>query len=251
MELGGKGIDGGRSGGWLAAASIIFFFIIFPVYSQNLVQNGSFEADGGSFADWDVSHVNGDTNYANYSPMISSGGDDDPYYAEFLWEESGAGDMLSQEISTVPGEVYDISFEAEDGAGHNQETLFDFGDDSENLGSAFSIGPGEWYQGWTNFTFSLTATELETDLSFLVYADNGSQFGVDDISVTVVPQLRSAICNGAIQVAVMNCSSSVIIQASTDLIHWVNVSTNTAPYTFTDSCGKYARCFYRAAVVAQ
>lgn len=257
MELGFKGFGQGCKGrsGVLTAEFAIIFFSIVSSYSQNLVQNGNFAAGGGSFAGWTISHTPGDTNYANDSPMIYNGvpgpaGND--YYARFLNETSGSADILSQEISTIPGDIYLVSFYAEDGAGHNITTDFNFGDFSYDLGNAFAIGPGEWWQGWTNFTFTLTATEAETDLSFLVKADTQSEFGVTGISVMAVPQpeLREAFVGGKIQVTVTNCNSQIIIQSSSDMVDWVNVYTNTAPCSYTDPC-VMPRRFFRVAMVAQ
>ncbi|HTR42912.1 MAG TPA: hypothetical protein VMH87_14960 [Pseudomonadales bacterium] len=240
----------------LTAVFAIIFFSIVSGYSQNLVQNGNFAADGGSFADWNISHAGGGTNYPNDFPRIYGTGGEDPgganYYAQFLPEDNFSSDILSQDISTIPGDIYLVSFYAEDGAGHNFITDFNFGNFSYNLGDAFSIGPGEWWYGWTNFTFTLTASEAETDLSFLIHADNGSEFGVTGISVTAVPQpeLQEAFVGGKIQVTVTNCNSQVIIQSSTDMVDWVNVYTNTAPCSYTDQC-VMPRRFFRVAMVAQ
>lgn len=231
------------------AVSAIFFCTIFSVYSQNLLVNGNFEAGGGSFESWNISHTVDQTNYAYSGPMLSTGGYNDPYYARFLFEQGGGGDILSQEIATIPGETYDITFWAEDGAGHNFETDFNFGNFTDDMGPVFSIGPGEWLTGWTNFNFDVTASELETELSFLVSADTGSEFGVDDISVVAVPELQGAKVGATFQVTVTNSSGPMIIQATTNLVNWATVYSNTAPFTYTDSCALPYR-FYRAAIVS-
>lgn len=247
MELGGKARRSEGIGGWVMAAVAVFLLTVFSVYSQNLVQNGNFEIGGGSFADWQISHSASMSSYSG--PTVSSGGYNDPYYARFTYEAEG-NDVLSQEISTVPGDLYSISFYAEDGAGHNLGTYFDFGSFSTDLGPTFSIGPGEWYEGWTNFDFDVTATALETDLSFIIAADLGSEFGVDDISVVAVPELQAVRVGRTFQVAVTNCSSTVVIQATTNMVDWVNVCTNTAPCTFTDTIVACPQRFYRAAVIS-
>ena len=257
MELGFKGCGRGWKGGseGLSAAVLIFLLSEFSIYSQNLVQNGNFAANDGSFIDWTISHTPGDPNDANYSPMIYNGlpgpGGND-YYARFLNEESGSADILSQDISTIPGDIYLVSFYAEDGAGHNFATDFSFGDFSYDLGNAFAIGPGEWWQGWTNFSFTVTADQSLSDLSFLINADTQSEFGVTGISVTAVPQplLQVACVSGKFQVTVTNATSQVVIQASTNLMDWVNVCTNTAPCTFTNDCS-LPRRFFRVAMNAQ
>jgi hypothetical protein len=260
MEL---GLEGGRSGfkgriGRLTAGFAIFFFAIFSVYSQNLVLNGNFSLDGGSFDDWNISHEGGDPNDSNYSPMIAGTGADGPagddYYARFLNEESGANDILSQEISTIPGDIYAVSFYAEDGAGHNFGTDFSFGNFTDNLQNTFSTGPGQWLVGWTNFDFTLSATQAQTDLSFIIYADTQSEFGVTGVSVTQVasPDFEGVKVGDTFHVTVSTPASySMIIQATTNLVNWVSVYTNTAPFTFTDSCTAFPQRFYRAALVVQ
>ncbi|HEV2318500.1 MAG TPA: DUF11 domain-containing protein, partial [Verrucomicrobiae bacterium] len=54
---------------------------------------------------------------------------------------------------------------------------------------------------------------------------------------------------GVFHLTVSNSQLPVIIQASTNLVNWVNVATNSAPFTFTDTNapGFHAR-FYRAVV---
>jgi hypothetical protein len=243
MELGFEGGSKGRSS-WLTAACVLFLLTVFPVYPQNLVQNGDFASGGGSFDDWNVSNTAGNPN--TYTPAIESGGQNDPYYARFLWEQNGGQDLLSQDISTIPGDVYEISFWAEDGEGRNNVS-FGFGNSTENLGDAFAIGPGQWYQGWTNFTFSLTASSLDTELSFLVGCDSASEFGVDGISVVQVPDpdFDGEVVNGKFLVNVETPDHPIVIQASTNMVNWVDVYTNTPPCTFTDACVN-PRCFYRA-----
>lgn len=250
MELlGRKGQAVASRSAVLTAVGIVFFLLSCSAFSQNLVQNGNFETGGGSFDDWQISH-NG-APQSNYSgPSIASPGYDDPYYASFLFEPSG-NDMLSQEISTTPGDVYDIDFWAEDGAGHDAAANFYFGNFSTNLLSVFSIGPGEWYTGWTNFNFDVTATELQSELLFAIWADTGSEFGVDDISVVQLPVFNGAAVGTNFNVTVTSPSSATVIMASTNLVTWAPVYTNTPPFTFTDSISQYPGRFYRAAVIVQ
>jgi hypothetical protein len=257
MELGFEGCRVWKSGsGGLRAAVLVFLLSGFSVYSQNLVQNGDFSANGGSFEGWNISHSGGGTNYPNEFPIVSGTGGENPgganYYAQFLAEDNFSSDVLSQDISTIPGDIYLVSFYAEDGAGHNFATDFSFGNFSYDLGNAFAIGPGEWWRGWTNFNFMVTATQSLSDLSFLIHADNGSEFGVTGISVTAVtqPELQEALVGGKFQVTVTNSTSQVVIQASTNLIDWVNVCTNTAPCTITNDCSMPQR-FFRVAMRAQ
>lgn len=63
-----------------------------------------------------------------------------------------------------------------------------------------------------------------------------------------VPELQAAWTNGTLQVNVSMPSPyySTILQASTDLVNWVNIYTNIPPYTFTDSTATTGPRFYRA-----
>ena len=63
------------------------------------------------------------------------------------------------------------------------------------------------------------------------------------------PELTAIVTNGVFQVTVSMPSPyySTIIQASTDLVNWVNMYTNTPPFTFTDSMATNFACrYYRA-----
>jgi hypothetical protein len=252
MESGLKGqkgqIGAGRSG-LVTAAAIVFFSLTFSSYSQNLVQNGNFDSGGGSFDDWQISHSVSQPNYSG--PSIYGQGYNNSYYARFLNEQGGGNDTLSQDITTTPGAVYDIDFWAEDGDGHNFGAEFNFGSFSYNLLPAFEIGPAEWYRGWTNFNFEVTATELETELSFVIDADTDSEFGLDDISVVAVPDFDGVAVGTNFEVTVSSPASLTVIQASTNMVNWVPVCTNTAPFTFTDSVCQFPRRFYRAAIALQ
>jgi uncharacterized repeat protein (TIGR01451 family) len=68
-------------------------------------------------------------------------------------------------------------------------------------------------------------------------------------SVSTPPQLSAVLVggSGAFQLSVTNGTGSVIIQASTNLLTWVPVYTNTPPFTFSDANKtNYSRRFYRA-----
>lgn len=248
MESGSKGSVGTGRGGVVAAAWIVFSFLAFPVRSQNLVLNGNFEAGGGGFAGWQISHDASQTQY--YGPNISTGGYNDPYYARFTFEPEG-DDTLSQELATTPGDEYAINFWAEDGDGHNFGAEMNFGTFSADLLSSFDNSPGG-PSGWQDFSYDVTATELDTDFSFVIAADEGSEFGVDDISVTPVPDFEGIAVGNRFHVTVSTPAGySTIIQASTNLIGWACVYTNTPPFTFTDSMTQFPHRFYRAAIVVQ
>ena len=63
------------------------------------------------------------------------------------------------------------------------------------------------------------------------------------------PELTAIVTNGVFQLTVSMPSPyySTIIQASTDLVNWVNIYTNTPPFTFTDTMASNFACrYYRA-----
>ena len=63
-----------------------------------------------------------------------------------------------------------------------------------------------------------------------------------------VPDLAAIVTNGVFQVTVSMPSPyySTIVQASTDLVNWVNIYTNTPPFTFAESSTVTGPHFYRA-----
>jgi sugar lactone lactonase YvrE len=70
-----------------------------------------------------------------------------------------------------------------------------------------------------------------------------------ELAFQPVPVLQGVATNGIFQVMVSMPSPcySTIIQASTDLVNWSDIYTNTPPFTFTNSMATtFPQCFYRA-----
>lgn len=68
-------------------------------------------------------------------------------------------------------------------------------------------------------------------------------------AVTPQPTLgRPSRSNGQCSLTVAGASGyQCVIQVSTDLVNWVSVQTNAAPFTFVDThAGQFSRRFYRA-----
>lgn len=210
-------------------AGILFLSV--SIHAQNLLLNGSFEADGGSYAGWNISHT-GSPPY--YGPWIENGGVDGDYYARFLFEPEG-GDIISQTLATIPGVTYNISFSAEDGDGHNFATQFSFGSFTTNLALAFEAGPGTITSGWLNFNFTFTATESGTDLSFLISADLGSEFGLDNVSVIAAPPTQTCTVSfsrdgdGTVHCLWKGApGTNYCVEVSADLVNWTTLTNLTA-----------------------
>jgi len=98
-----------------------------------------------------------------------------------------------------------------------------------------------------------------TIINSAVVRANTSDANSDDDSASVAANVVSSLTppvvsgisvtnNGTFSLTISGpIGSSVIIQASTNLVNWVNILTNTAPFTFTDSATtNYPDRFFRA-----
>jgi uncharacterized repeat protein (TIGR01451 family) len=82
-------------------------------------------------------------------------------------------------------------------------------------------------------------------------ADGSASVILNVLQSPTAPTLGStAVIGGKFQLTVSGSSSlPVVIQASTNLFNWVNISTNTPPFTFTDTVSSpFPYRFYRALV---
>ena len=142
---------------------------------QPLVQNGDFET--GDFAGWNQS---GDTSYDSVSdstPFMHTGA----YGAEM--GASLSLSYLSQNLATMPGQIYQISFWLENPYDANGNTpnecqvswngnlLFD----QVNMGA----------RGWTNVQMLVAATDTTSVIQF-GFRNHHAYFGFDDMSVTAI-----------------------------------------------------------------
>jgi hypothetical protein len=91
---------------------------------------------------------------------------------------------------------------------------------------------------------SLTTDPNPDDDSIIVYAN---------VAVSTPPMLTPHLATGGnhgFQLTITNdAGANIIIQASTNLVSWVPVSTNLSPFTFTNfDSTNYQMRFYRAVV---
>ncbi|HEY2329377.1 MAG TPA: protease pro-enzyme activation domain-containing protein, partial [Verrucomicrobiae bacterium] len=114
-----------------------------------------------------------------------------------------------------------------------------------NAGSqlAFTVRPDSYGDMFNYATASAATSDANTDDKFA------------SVNVTVIvatpPQISGIFTstNGAFQLTVLSPAVPTVIQASTNLVNWVNIYTNTPPFTFTDSnATSYKSRFYRALV---
>jgi uncharacterized repeat protein (TIGR01451 family) len=67
-----------------------------------------------------------------------------------------------------------------------------------------------------------------------------------NVGLAVPPTVSGTAGGGKFKLSIGGASSPTVIQASTNLINWVNIYTNTPPFTFTDTVTSLPYRFYRA-----
>ncbi len=79
--------------------------------------------------------------------------------------------------------------------------------------------------------------------------DDGSGSLTFNVTVLTAPTVGSAsLSGGKFNFTVSSVGPPTVIQASTNLVNWVNIYTNTPPFTFTDTVTSLPYRFYRAEV---
>jgi len=99
---------------------------------------------------------------------------------------------------------------------------------------------------FSNNTQSANIIKINPDGTQSIFASELSS--PEAFAFQPIPQLQAVANGGTLQITVSMPYPfySAIIQASTDLVSWVNVCTNTPPFTFTNSMATTSPCcFYR------
>jgi hypothetical protein len=167
---------------------------------QNLVVNGSFETP-----------VISDATYAmvpatNASPWKTSGGTFE-FWANGMQvdgsqptfsahgrqniEVLGGGDAIWQAIATVPNENYVLSFYHSPRATVHSQLTVSVG--SKEIATLDENGTGLAGFQWKRFTAKFTATSTSTVVRFSDTAPTGAGTHLDDVVITVAPQVEHAI----------------------------------------------------------
>jgi hypothetical protein len=238
------------------------------VDNQQLVRDGGFET--GDFTDW-ILYGNTFTTYPGGIYIyngVESPYDPDPNrryavahsgtYGAFLGDSTLA--ILAQTLTTIPGQEYLLSFWLNNpSGGSGQQFLVNWNTNGPTAtNTIYSWSSGVAFT-WTNFNYVLAATSTNTTLQFGA-ANPPNYFGLDDVSVTVIPppSFASLARAGNSLAITWNTLANVsyLVQSQTNLsqTNWSNLGssllagTNTLTFTDTNDLLNSPQRFYRILV---
>jgi subtilase family serine protease len=237
------------------------------VNNQQLVRDGGFET--GYFTDWILygdTIVIGPRGGAEIYDAVET--PDDPNnsfdvahsgtYGAFLGDSSLA--ILAQTLSTVPGQEYLLSFWLNNPqGGADQQFLVNWNTNGASATNTIYFWNNGVAFAWTNFNYVLAATSTNTTLQFGA-ANPPNYFGLDDVSVTVIPPpsfggvTRSG--NGPAFTWSTLANVSYLVQYQTNLTqtNWLNLgssilaASNTLTVLDTNALVNSPQRFYRIQV---
>jgi len=234
------------------------------VAGQDLIQNGDFEDVSSPFDQlpalsyWAQTGGIGFFDEVPYPTFNYDWVDDSSFtgYTAFsgnqflVFGTAGAIGYVSQNIATVPGQGYVLSFwDADPFGGTTARFLVNW-----NTNTIYSETNPAAYD-WTNRTFYLIATGTNTILQFGARNDNAAGFdALDDVTLIPIPSPNPGIARaGADAVSLTwNSLSGLVyqVQYSTNLLspNWSNLATNTATgptLSVTNTVSPIPRRFYR------
>jgi hypothetical protein len=166
--------------------------VLAPALGQNLVTNGGFEA--GSLYGWTEG---GDLSQPQYDAVTTN----NPHSGTYALEIGVIGDEYEvyQNITTVPGTTYQVQF-----------WLADAGSPPSNFTASFGATTllhldGSSAQGYTEYTYDVSATSTLTELLFegrqdpsYWYLDDVSVVGVTGVDPALVPGTSNVVGNIAV-----------------------------------------------------
>ncbi|HEY1788212.1 MAG TPA: protease pro-enzyme activation domain-containing protein [Verrucomicrobiae bacterium] len=247
---------------------------------QNLVQNGDFENYPYALPDWAQTGGIGMFNETPYPTFNNDFVDDGTVtfsYSAYsgtmfcVFATAGATGYISQNIATVPGQTYELSFYLMNAAsGPNQDFLVNWNPDNGTTNTVYKLINPDAFD-WSNVTLPLTATSTNMVLQFGGRADQtatsdysefgipANLFGLDD--VTLIPLASSPNQNIIAKITQATPGNVALtwnsvfgkmyyVQYSASLLpaNWINISTNTASgstITLTNSIGSNPQGYYR------
>lgn len=229
---------------------------------QQIVANGGFELGpvGNNALGWGITDSysgsgnppdfvdNGNLTFSSILPH--AGGKD------FLFGQPGSLALLSQNLATIPGQTYQLSFWLDNdypgSPSFPQQFLVRWNTNGMANNTVLALTNPPAFT-WSNVVTLVTATSTNTTLQFAVRND-ASYFGLDDVAVWPIPLptvMGYARTTNAFTVTWNTFTGLVYqIQFSTNLLqtNWNNLTTNTAvasTMTYTNFTGSDTRRFYR------
>ena len=169
-----------------AAVGVVGLMACPVLQAQNLLSNPGFET--GNFSGWTLS---GSTAFEGVSPSFATVPNSGAYSAFF--GAVGTYNIISQTISTTPGDIYNLSFFLDNSGGPYSEAFVDWGGTQ-----VWDVQPSHTF-GWNQFGVELTATGASTTVSF-GFEQVPSYFNLDDTSLidlsanpSVTPYVKTTI----------------------------------------------------------
>ena len=244
---------------------------------QNLVQNGDFESYPYSLPFWAQTGGIGMYDETPYPTFDYDFVDDGTFTGYFpysgiqfcVFATAGTLGYISQNIATVPGQNYTLSFWLMNATNEpTAQFLVNWNAGGASPNTVYNLLNPPAFD-WSNIVLHVTATSTNTTLQFGGRSDNvGDQllplnlFGLDDVTLMAITSSSAPAINLSISrtdpggvVLTWNSASGTVyqVQSSTNLLspNWSNLSTNTATgptLSVTNPVGPPWR-FYR--VIAQ
>lgn len=155
---------------FVLTASLAVIGVSTSVAQAAIVQNGGFET--GDFTGWTTSNL-------NYSGVVDNS-TNDSYSGNYFASLGPIGSLgfLSQNIPTIIGQPYELSFFLKNQSPNAFPNQFQIFLNGNNIFNQVNINPLDY----TKYSFNFTATAISTELKFGVRHDPGHLF-LDDVNV--------------------------------------------------------------------